>query len=131
MEAEFKITTEPVGCFLNVQIDRNNDGSIVISQRRYTEDILRRYYMENAYPMTGGSCEFCDNKSSMSKGRGMMYLAVVTLPDITFAVGYVSQFLEKPEERHWAMVKRIFKYLKGTTAYGIRYSTVMANELNS
>ncbi|XP_071578904.1 uncharacterized protein [Temnothorax nylanderi] len=42
-------------------------------------------------------------------------------PDIAYAVNFVSQFLEKPLERHWMMVKRILKYLQGTTAYGIKY----------
>ncbi|XP_071652413.1 uncharacterized protein [Temnothorax longispinosus] len=61
-----------------------------------------------------------------------MYLAVATRPDIAFAVSYVSQFLEKPKEQHWAMVKRILKYLKGTTTMGIKYNAVgVAGELES
>ncbi|KMQ81695.1 retrovirus-related gag-pol polyprotein, partial [Lasius niger] len=51
----------------------------------------------------------------------LMYLAVATRLDISFAVNYVSQFLEKPEEKHWTMVKRILRYIKGTAAMGIRY----------
>lgn len=43
-----------------------------------------------------------------------MYLAVVTRPDITFAVGSVSRYLEKPAEAHVNAVKRILKYVKGT-----------------
>lgn len=48
LKAEFKITAEPAGCFLNVLIDRLNDGSIVINQRKYTEDIFRRFNLEDA-----------------------------------------------------------------------------------
>jgi hypothetical protein len=54
----------------------------------------------------------------------LMYLAVATRPDIAFAVAYVSRFLEKPKERHWSAVKRIFKYLRGTSALGIRYDAL-------
>lgn len=50
-----------------------------------------------------------------------MYLSVATRPDIAFAVNHVSQFLEKPKIGHWKMVKRIFKYIKGSTGIGIRY----------
>lgn len=52
----------------------------------------------------------------------LMYLAVATRPDITYAVNYVSQFFENPSERHWTMVKRILKYLQGTTLYGFKYN---------
>lgn len=59
-----------------------------------------------------------------------MYLAVVTRPDISFAVSYASQFLEQPRERHWRLVTRIFKYLKGSTSMGILYgSSVKRGEL--
>lgn len=48
LKAEFKITAESDGYFLNVLIDRLDDDSIVISQKRYYEDILRRFNMEDA-----------------------------------------------------------------------------------
>lgn len=51
----------------------------------------------------------------------LMYLAVVIHPDIAYTVNFVSQFLEKPSERHWMMIKRILRYLQSTTTYGIRY----------
>ena len=44
----------------------------------------------------------------------LMYLALCTRPDIAFAVSYVSRFLSCADEAHWAVVKRIFKYLSGT-----------------
>lgn len=51
-----------------------------------------------------------------------MYLAVATRPDIVYAVNYVSQFVEKPRQKHWEMVKHILKYIKGTVDLGIRYN---------
>jgi hypothetical protein len=53
-----------------------------------------------------------------------MYLAVATRPDIAFAVAYVSRFLEKPKERHWSAVKRIFKYLRGTSALSSKLTAI-------
>ena len=44
---------------------------------------------------------------------GLRYL-VHTRPDIAFAVGYVSRFMEDPREDHWAAVKRLLRYVKGT-----------------
>jgi hypothetical protein len=37
-----------------------------------------------------------------------------TWPDITFAVGYVSQFMEDPREDHWTVVKWLLRYIKGS-----------------
>jgi len=33
-------------------------------------------------------------------------------PEINFAVNKVCQFMDKPLDSHWAMVKRILRYLK-------------------
>ena len=35
-------------------------------------------------------------------------------PDIAFAVGYVSRFMEDPREDHWTAMKRLLRYVKGT-----------------
>ncbi|GFQ95396.1 retrovirus-related Pol polyprotein from transposon TNT 1-94 [Trichonephila clavata] len=37
----------------------------------------------------------------------LMFLAIVTRPDIAYAVGVLSQVLDKPQRIHWTMVKRI------------------------
>ena len=44
---------------------------------------------------------------------GLRYL-VHTRPDIAFTVGYVSRFIEDPRKDHWAAVKRLLRYVKGT-----------------
>ena len=35
-------------------------------------------------------------------------------PDIALVVGYVNLFMEDPREDHWAAVKRLLRYVKGT-----------------
>ena len=35
-------------------------------------------------------------------------------PDIAFVVGYVSRLMEDPREDHWATMKRLLRYIKGT-----------------
>ena len=34
-------------------------------------------------------------------------------------MGYVSRFMEDPKEDHWATVKRLLRYIKGTVDQGI------------
>ena len=51
----------------------------------------------------------------------LMYAMVCTRPDITHAVGVLSKYMSKPGKEHWTTVKRVFKYLRGTTYYPICY----------
>lgn len=59
----------------------------------------------------------------------LIYLSVATRPDITFAVNLVNRYLEEPKKIHWKAVKRILKYLKGTTNHGLRFSCNIEKEL--
>jgi hypothetical protein len=49
------------------------------------------------------------------------YAALGTRPDISYAVGILSKFLDKPGTTHWAAVKRVFAYLSGTTDLVLMY----------
>ena len=51
---------------------------------------------------------------------GLQYITH-SRPDIANAVGIVARFQDDPKEYHYAVVKRIFRYLKGTSDYGIWY----------
>lgn len=45
-----------------------------------------------------------------------------TRPDISFAVGIVSRFMEKPMLEHLQAVKCILRYVKGTVNFGLEYT---------
>eukprot|EP00253_Pinus_taeda_P004760 PITA_04760 len=47
----------------------------------------------------------------------LMYAMVCTRPDIAHAVGVLSRFMSKPGKEHWSTVKRVFRYLCGTSDY--------------
>jgi len=49
-------------------------------------------------------------------------LAARTCPDIAFAVSNVAYYCSKPNKSHWTAVKRIFRYLRGTTHHGLLHS---------
>jgi hypothetical protein len=51
----------------------------------------------------------------------LMYAMVYTRPDIAHAVGVFSRYMSKPRKEHWTTVKKVFKYLRGTTNYGLCY----------
>ena len=51
----------------------------------------------------------------------MTYAEICTRPDIVAAVGVMSQFMSNPNQSHWVGVKRILRYLRGTSGYGLIY----------
>ena len=50
-----------------------------------------------------------------------MYAMLGSRPDISYAVSKVSQYSTNPNATHWAAVKRIFRYLAGTSTRGLLY----------
>jgi hypothetical protein len=56
---------------------------------------------------------------------GSLRYLIHTQPELTYAVGYVSRFLEQPTEEHLQAVKKILHYIVGTLQYGLRYGRRM------
>ena len=52
----------------------------------------------------------------------LMYLAIQTRPDISYAVGVLARFNSNPGEAHSTALKHLFCYIKGTLDYRITYS---------
>lgn len=44
-----------------------------------------------------------------------------TRPDLAYAVGYVSRFMQEPHQEHFAAVKHILRYIAGTCSFGCFY----------
>lgn len=58
----------------------------------------------------------------------LMYLTT-TRPDIMHAVSLISRYMEQPKEMHLLAAKRIFRYLQGTTDFGLFYKKGEKSEL--
>ena len=66
--------------------------------------------------------ELFDQTLYQSAVGSLLYLSTRTRPDIAFAVNNVARFCSQPTKTHWTAVKRIFRYLRGTTHLGLLYS---------
>jgi hypothetical protein len=44
-------------------------------------------------------------------------------PDIAFAVGFVSRFMEKPTTEHLVAVKQLLRYIAGTRSFGCVFTS--------
>ena len=53
---------------------------------------------------------------------GSLLYFIASRPDIAFSVGVCARFQATPKESHLTAVKRIIRYINGTSDYGIWYS---------
>ena len=116
---------------LGIELLDGADGSATMCQRRYVDDILKRFGMDEckamASPMDVSSQLISSDVATKVNAPfreavgALMHLTTATRPDIAYAVGYVSRFMENPQEDHWVAIKRIFRYLQGTKTHGICY----------
>nr|GEW74389.1 integrase, catalytic core [Tanacetum cinerariifolium] len=51
----------------------------------------------------------------------LMFAMICTRPDIAHAVGVVSRYMAEPGREHWEAVKRILRYIKGTSKVALCY----------
>jgi len=51
----------------------------------------------------------------------LMYAMVCTRPDIANSLGMLNRFMSKPRKENWTTVKWVFRYLCGTSDYGLCY----------
>ena len=52
---------------------------------------------------------------------GCLRYLTLTRPNLIFLVSYLSRFMSKPYSNHLAAAKRILRYIKGTSDYGLVY----------
>ena len=52
----------------------------------------------------------------------LIYLAVATHPDISYAISVLCRFVENPSPEHWGATKRVLCYLKGSIGLKLIYS---------
>ena len=102
-----------------------------LNQRKYIKTILQRFDMPDSkslkVPIPIGvrlSVEQCpktqEEEADMSHVPYESAIGSLRL-DIAHAVGVLSRFMSKPRKEHWKTVKRVFKYLRGTSDYGLCY----------
>ena len=141
LHKEFTITHSKIEekelSYLGMQI-KVSKNEIFVSQSRYAEKILLRFneIFGEIYPahtpiergMITNPENFVNDKP-LSKTvpyrqaiGSLLYLAIISRPDISFAVNYFSRFNSKPMVSHWKMVKRIFQYIKATSNFGIVFN---------
>lgn len=121
----------PVKDFLGVEITKRT-GSFVLSKSQYIErNLLKQDMKESLLVSTSmdpsSYMEITKNVKLIAEELGKMkgvphceaigqlfYLASHTRPDIAVAVDTMSRQVSDPRSIHWAGVKKVLRYLRGT-----------------
>uniref|UniRef100_A0A8D8T0A7 Copia protein n=1 Tax=Cacopsylla melanoneura TaxID=428564 RepID=A0A8D8T0A7_9HEMI len=51
----------------------------------------------------------------------LLYVSMGSRPDITYAVSYLSRYLDKPNNKVWVAAKRVLRYLRATQSMSMVY----------
>ncbi|KAG8478459.1 hypothetical protein CXB51_028363 [Gossypium anomalum] len=115
--------------FLGIEVSRSSSGNLHVSQRKYIRELLDRGSMSNAKsvptPMVSSSVlsnnegtPLTDPTEYRSLAGALQYI-ILTRPDIAYAVNRVCQFMHAPTTSHMVALKRILRYLHGTSSHGL------------
>lgn len=129
----------PISYILGIEVIRDcPNRRLYLSQRKYIQDVLARFNMSSARsvttplnrgaPMTLDDCpqtqddmDYMATVPYLSAVGSLMYLAIGTCPDLSYAVGALSCFNSNPGKAHWQQVQHVFKYLIGTQDWSLCY----------
>lgn len=109
--------------YLGIEVSQDKDG-IMLTQKGYAKKILKVSRMEGCnssqYPMEPKLHLTKDedgepvNATTYKKLVGSLRYLV----HLNYSIGVVSKFMKNPKQSHYATIKHILRYVKGTTEYG-------------
>ena len=134
----FKLFNEPT-LFLGVKLLRDRSKrTLQISQKDYLIDVLNRFGMQKCNPISTPmeANRFFAKKAALDKEEAkymidkpfrnlacsLMYASNISRPDIAYACNAASRHLQMPGREHWKLLKRVTRYIKGTTDLSLLYN---------
>lgn len=131
IHAEFTIKDMgAVHYFLGIHVQRNASG-FFLQQQQYALDLLERAGMTDYRPCdtpvdtagklssTEGAALSSSDASDYRSMVGALQYLTMTRPDLQYAVQQACLHMHTPTTAHQALVKRILRYIRGTTELGL------------
>ncbi|PKU70985.1 Retrovirus-related Pol polyprotein from transposon TNT 1-94 [Dendrobium catenatum] len=117
-----------ISLFLGIQVHHQQSGYF-LTQEHYATKILQEAGMTDCKPAPtpvtptpkhplAESPPF-HNPALYRKLAGSLQYLSITRPDIAFATNHICQHMHRPTDRHFQDLKRLLRYIKGTTSYGL------------
>ena len=117
--------------FLGIQAQFHQKG-LFLSEPKYAEDLLFTAGMKDCAPVATPlpiqpdnaphQSQLFDNPTYFRSLAGKLQYLTLTRPDIQFSVNYVCQKMHAPTLSDFHLLKRILRYIKGTTTMGISFN---------
>ena len=109
--------------------------TIALSQAGYTREMLRTHTMVAANaadtpvqpnvrlapPAEDFKADPTATRNYQAAVGALLFAAICTRPDISFAVGQLGQYASNPDRSHFSALTQVFRYLRGTTEYRLCY----------
>ncbi|XP_057444208.1 uncharacterized mitochondrial protein AtMg00810-like [Lotus japonicus] len=132
MKSEFDMSlVGELNYFLGLQV-RQMEDTLFVSQSKYAKELVKKFGLENATHKrtpAGTHIKLSKDESGTEVDQSMYRSMIGSLlyltasrPDISFAVGVCARYQAAPKASHLVQVKRIIKYVSGTSEYGILYA---------
>nr|GEY77775.1 uncharacterized mitochondrial protein AtMg00810-like [Tanacetum cinerariifolium] len=131
LDKVYKVVKHSWGCIKLLELVKQKEDGIFISQDKYVAEILRKFGLTDgklaSTPidtdkplLKDPNGEDVDVHTYRSMIGSLMYLTL-SRPDIMFVVCACARFYVTPKVSHLHAVKRIFRYLKGKPHLGLWY----------
>ena len=128
MKTKFKITDFGLlNSYLGIEVIQKKT-KIKMCQTNYALKSLGEFNMKDCNPVkTPMECLLKLNREGGVEVESTLFRKLIdslryltlTRPDLLFLVSYLSRFMSKPHSNHMAAVKRVLRYIKGTSDYGL------------
>ena len=129
MAARFRMSDlGALSYYLSIEV-RQGKEELTLGQSAYASKLLEQSGMAECKPCVTPMEERLKltKANTVVKVDATLYQSIIgslrylvhMRSDIVFAMGYISRFMEDPREDHWAVVKQLLCYIKGTVDQGI------------
>ena len=117
--------------FLGIEVLRDREKNLIwLSQSAYIDKIanLVQSKQSSRYPMSKEELlpydeitERASCKAYLRKIGSLLYAAVITRPDVAFAVSRLARFTTNPGPKHHEAADRVLLYLHSTSSLALQY----------